>query len=135
MIRAGRGAKETLIRKITQRLPLIGGEWGFAIRRGCPCYVCDRPLRAGERVVKYEDPFWGQIVIYHAACWEEMDHGPDPAAVDRGESGRAIEVAGVACSGCGEVIDEMDRVHCQPGSGPGQALVLHSRCAEAFGQE
>jgi hypothetical protein len=92
-------------------------------------------LRAGELAVKYEDPFWGQIVIYHAACWAEMDHGPEAEDQERGERGRVVEVAGVACSGCGLVIEELDRVHCLPGTAPRQALVLHARCAEALGQD
>lgn len=74
-------------------------------------------------------------MIYHAACWAELDHGPDAEDQDRGESGRVLEVAGVACSGCGLVIEELDRVHCMPGSAPRQALVLHTRCAEALGQD
>jgi hypothetical protein len=125
----------TAIQKPTHKAPPLGGEWGFSIRRGCPCYVCDRPLRAGESAVKYEDPFWGQVVIYHAACWAELDHGPDANGQDRGQAGRVLEVAGVACSGCGRVIDELDLIHCLPGNGPRQALVLHARCSEALTQD
>jgi hypothetical protein len=74
-------------------------------------------------------------VVYHAACWAEMDHGPEAEDQERGERGRVLEVAEVACSGCGLVIEELDRVHCLPGTAPRQALVLHARCAGALGQD
>lgn len=79
---------------------------GLCVRGGVGCYLCERPLRSGDRLVLFFDSrFWEQAVVYHAACWAEADldaKGDSPGSVVEAP---AIELPETDCATCGMPIE------------------------------
>ncbi len=102
------------------------------MRNGASCYLCDDPVRDGDRIVLYHDEaFWQQGFFYHAACWDEASL-PAKQRPDSATLGVAAVLLDCDCATCEEPVRVGDEVICirQAGAMP---RVHHSQCLPAEG--